>query len=329
MRRLALLACLLGCAFAHAAAAGEPTGEAANDRRIAITFDDLPWQWAGRLHPDVFAARHARLMAAVRKSGVTGIGFVNEKELEVGGTVDPARMAMLRDWLDAGWALGNHTYSHVDYHAVGLQAYEAEVLKGERELRPLLASRGETPQWFRHPFLRTGRSPAEREALESFLVAHGYRTAPVTVNTGEWVFANAYQRTLDGTQPETDKQDTLRRLRNSYMAYMFAKLAYYERESQALLGGQVPQVLLLHANELNADMFPEMIAGMQRRGYRVVSLEEAVRDPAYARKDGYYGPYGLSWLHRWAEAEGKPRSFYAGDPRVPRWVLDLAGVASE
>jgi peptidoglycan/xylan/chitin deacetylase (PgdA/CDA1 family) len=225
--------------------------------------------------------------------------------------------------------LGNHTYSHVDYHAVGLSAYEAEVLEGERQLRPLLASHGETPKWFRHPFLRTGRTPRERAALESFLGAHGYRTAPVTVNTGEWVFANAYQRTLDGTLPAESKQDTLRRLRNSYMAYMLAKLTYYERESLALLGYHVPQVLLLHANELNADIFPEMVAGMQRRGYRVVSLEEAVRDPAYARKDGYYGPYGLSWLHRWAEAEGKPRSFYFGDPRVPRWVLALAGVASE
>ena len=327
MRRVALLACLLVCAFAHAAAAGEPATE--GDRSIAITFDDLPWQWAGRLHPDVFAARHARLLDAVRKSGVTGVGFVNEHELEVGGQVDSARIAMLRDWLDAGWELGNHTYSHADYHAVGLMAYESEVLKGERSLRPLLASRGETPQWFRHPFLRNGRTPAERAALDDFLSAHGYRTAPVTVNTGEWVFANAYQRTLDGKLPETDKQDTLRRLRNSYMAYMFAKLAYYERESQALLGYQVPQVLLLHANELNAEMFPEMIAGMQRRGYRVVSLEEAVRDPAYARKDGYVGPYGVSWLHRWAEAEGKPPSFYLGDPRVPRWVLDLAGVASE
>lgn len=327
MRRLAIVACLLWCALAPTATAGEPG--VVDDRRIAITIDDLPWQWAGRLHADVLATRHARLMEALRASGVTGVGFVNEKELEVGGKVDPARVAMLRDWLDAGWELGNHTYGHLDYHAVGLSAYEADVLKGERALRPLLATRGETPKWFRPPFLRTGRTPAERAALASFLHAHGYRTAPVTVNTGEWIFANAYQRVLDGKQAQARKQDTLRRLRNTYMAYMLAKLAYYEHKSEALLGYHAPQVLLLHANELNADMIPEMVAGMQRRGYRVVSLEEAVRDPAYARMDGYYGPYGVSWLFRWAEAAGKSRAFYAGDPRVPRWVLDLAGVASE
>jgi len=119
------------------------------------------------------------------------------------------------------------------------------------------------------------------------------------------------------------------RLRNAYIPYMLAKVAFYERESLALLGYAVPQVLLLHANEINADAFGELVAGMQRRGYRVVSLDEALRDPAYARKDGYNGPYGLSWLHRWAMAEHRPRSFYLGEPTVPAWVLEVAGVASE
>jgi hypothetical protein len=54
-----------------------------------------------------------------------------------------------------------------------------------------------------------------------------------------------------------------------------------------------------------------------------------MRDPAYARVDGYTGRFGPSWLHRWAMAEGKPKAFYAGEPEVPRWVLDLAGVDSE
>jgi hypothetical protein len=28
-------------------------------------------------------------------------------------------------------------------------------------------------------------------------------------------------------------------------------------------------------------------------------------------------------------AEQRPKAFYAGEPEVPRWVLDLAGVESE
>jgi peptidoglycan/xylan/chitin deacetylase (PgdA/CDA1 family) len=330
MRRLAAIACLLWCAFAPTAAAGDhavitPTA----DRRVAITFDDLPWQWAGRLHADVFAARHAKLIEALRASGVTGVGFVNEHELEVGGQVDPARVQMLRDWLDAGWELGNHTYAHVDYHAVGLEAFEENVLKGERQLRPLLAQRGATPKWFRPPFLRVGRTPEERVALEGFLATHGYRLAPVTVNSSEWIWANAYQKTLDGGSPDADKQATLLQLRTEYAAYMLAKLDFYERQSQRLLGYSLPQVFLLHANEINADSFQTLIAGMKERSYRFVSLEEALRDPAYAREDGYRGPYGLSWLHRWATTEQRPYSFFMGEPKVPQWVMDAAGVASE
>ena len=61
-------------------------------------------------------------------------------------------------------------------------------------------------------------------------------------------------------------------------------------------------------------------------GTRVVVVE---RDPAYARPDGYHGRFGPSWLHRWAMAEHKPKTFYAGEPEVPKWVLDLAGVDGE
>ena len=85
----------------------------------------------------------------------------------------------------------------------------------------------------------------------------------------------------------------------------------------------------MHANELNADSFPDLVEGARQRGYRFVGLDEAMEDPAYARPDGYAGRWGPSWLHRWAMAEHKPKAFYAGEPLVPQWVLDLAGVESE
>jgi hypothetical protein len=110
---------------------------------------------------------------------------------------------------------------------------------------------------------------------------------------------------------------------------MLAKVDYYERQSQALLGVAVPQVWLLHANALNAASYAELVAGVRRRGYRTIALDEAMRDPAYARPDGYEGRFGPSWLHRWAMAERKPKAFYAGEPVVPAWVLQLAGVESE
>jgi len=300
------------------------------DRRIAITLDDLPWQRMDRTPAAELPVRHAQLMAQLKQAGVPAVGFVNEGKLEAGGQVQPARVAMLRDWLDAGFELGNHTHGHLDLHAVGMAAYRQDILDGERVLRPLLAERGQAPRWFRHPYLRAGRTPADRAALSAFLRDHGYRIAPVTVDNGEWVWAFAYANVLDGRPDTPERAATLERLRLGYVPYMLNKVDYYERQSQALLGYALPQVWLLHANELNAAAYAGLVAGVQRRGYRVVTLDEAMRDPAYARgEDGYDGRFGPSWLHRWAMAEKKPKDFYAGEPVVPGWVLALAGVESE
>ena len=308
--------------LAFGAHAAEP------DRRIAITIDDLPWQRMDKTPAADLPLRHAQLMAQLKQAGVPVVGFVNEGKLEIDW--QPARVAMLRDWREAGYELGNHTRGHLDRHAVGLPAFQQDILDGERTLRPLLAERGQVPRWFRHPYLRAGRTPEERAALSAFLDQHGYRIAPVTVDNGEWVWAFAYANVLDG-QPDTpERAATLERLRRGYVPYMLNKVDYYERQSQALLGYALPQVWLLHANELNAVAYADLVAGVQRRGYRVVTLDEAMRDPAYARgEDGYNGRYGPSWLHRWAMAEKKSKDFYAGEPEVPGWVLQLAGVASE
>lgn len=322
MRILSCLVVLLLAAFATARAA-EP------DRRIAVTIDDLPWQRMDSTPPARLRSGHAALIAQLKQAGVPVTGFVNEDKLEVDGTVQPERVAMLRDWLDAGADLGNHTYGHVDAHVVGIPAFEDAIVKGERVLRPLMAERGKAPRWFRHPYLRAGQTDADKQAIVDFLATHGYRVAPVTVDNGEWVWAFAYERVLDG-QPDTpERAALLERLRLGYVPYMLNKLDYYEAQSQALLGYALPQVLLIHANALNADAYTTLVGGIRRRGYRFVTLDEAMRDPAYARPDGYHGRYGPSWLHRWAMAEHRPKTFYAGEPEVPKWVMDLAGVDSE
>ncbi|WP_445393895.1 polysaccharide deacetylase family protein [Stenotrophomonas maltophilia] len=300
------------------------------DRRIAVTIDDLPWARVDTILPADLQARHAALMAQLRQADVPVVGFVNENKLEVDGQVQPARVQMLRDWLDAGYGLGNHTYSHMDLNAQGVAAFQQDFLRGEQVLRPLLAERGQRPQWMRHPYLRAGRTAEDRAAMDGFFRDHGYRVAPVTVDNGEWVWAFAYANVMNEQPPSAAREATLAQLRKGYVPYMLNKLDYYERQSQALLGYALPQVWLMHANELNAATFAELVAATRRRGYRFITLEEAMRDPAYARgAEGYNGRYGPSWLHRWAMAEGKPKDFYAGEPVVPAWVMTLAKVDSE
>lgn len=328
-----LLACLLMSAAALAAAAARPQAPPP-DRRIALTIDDLPWVQLPAVSTEAVVDGHRRLIAAIRAAKAPVVGFVNEGKLEADGKPQPARTAMLRDWLDAGAELGNHTYSHADLHAVGLAAYEADILRGERQLRPLLQARGQVPRWFRHPYLRAGRSAQDKAALARFLGEHGYRIAPVTADTSDWIWAAAYLR-AGAPEPRAhgraaaDPARLKARLRRDYVKYMGRKLDYYERESIALLGYNLPQVWLIHANALNADTYGELIAMARKRGYRFIGLDEALRDPAYQRADAYTGPAGPSWLHRWAIGEKRPASFFAGEPSVPDWVLNLAQLDSE
>jgi hypothetical protein len=48
---------------------------------------------------------------------------------------------------------------------------------------------------------------------------------------------------------------------------MESVVASFEDAAVALAGREFPQVLLLHANELNADLMPELLAMFRRRGY--------------------------------------------------------------
>ena len=62
---------------------------------------------------------------------------------------------------------------------------------------------------------------------------------------------------------------------------MEAVVAYYEQQSVAIVGREIAQTLLLHASALNAATFDALAAKLEARGYRFVSLGEALKDPAY------------------------------------------------
>lgn len=62
----------------------------------------------------------------------------------------------------------------------------------------------------------------------------------------------------------------------------------------------------------------------ERRGYRFITLERALEDPAYRSLDTFVGPSGITWLHRWALTQKMQKTFYAGEPEVPAFVAEAA-----
>ncbi len=284
------------------------------DRQIVFTIDDLPT--ASVLGDDLPRAKRttAALLGALIRQKVPAIGFVNERKLMADGVPQPERVALLQQWIDAGFELGNHTFGHIDLHRVELDAFKADVVKGEVSTRRLLERAGRPLTFFRHPFLHTGTSVEARRGLETFLRERNYVIAPVTIDNYDYVFAAAYDRAIE----RGDAEDA-RRIEATYLEYMDSVVRYYEQQAQVIVGRAIPHTLLLHAHALNGVTLDRLAERLRERGYRFIQLGEALRDPAYSEKDEYYGPAGISWLQRCALTAGK-RGIFAGEPVVPEWI---------
>ncbi|HKP69491.1 MAG TPA: polysaccharide deacetylase family protein [Pyrinomonadaceae bacterium] len=292
------------------------------DRTIAITIDDLPVvSTRGDLKNRAEITK--KLLGHIRKAKVPAIGFVNENKLYTAGQRNEKQIDLLRMWLDDGLELGNHTYSHRSLNTIPLAEYEADLLKGETITRELLASKKKSIRYFRHPFLQTGRSLEIKTQFATFLKDHGYTIAPISFDNADYIFSRAYDNAFD-------KKDTklMKHVGEAYVPYMESKLDYWERQSVKLFGREISQTLLIHANFINSDYFDDLAAMFRKRGYRFVTLEEALKDEAYRLPDTYIGPAGISWIHRWAREKG--RDFILPDePKVPEFVLKASGFESE
>lgn len=290
----------------------------AQNRRVAVTFDDLPFQAAEEAlcDPAQAMALTNAFVAMLAPLDTHATAFVNE-----GKVCDEQRRTLLPDlltvWLDAGIGLGNHTFSHINIHRSTADDYLADLELGEDITRPLLLARGLEIVWFRHPYLFTGETPEKRAALDSGIAGRGYRVAPVTIDNEDWRFGQAYRR-----GEAAGDTALMQRIGEAYVAHMAAVLDAMEPYSADLAGGEEPpQVLLLHANSLNQTWYPAIHALYLERGYRFVTLEEATAHPLYDREDRWVRANGVSWLHRWAFTEGRP---ITPEPDTPQWVVDVA-----
>jgi len=288
-------------------------GQAAPQRTIAITIDDLPAANANGMTGAEIVAMTAKLLATLHEQKVPAVGFVNELKLYKTGETDE-RIKALNLWLDDGFELGNHTFKHTSLNRVTLQAWEEDVIRGETVTKLLLYQHNMKMRYLRHPYLDTGRDLQTRREAEAFLVARGYRIAPVTMDAWDWMYAGVYEDARKRGDNGMQKQ-----LVDSYLAYTNEVFDYYEKLSKELIGYEPNQILLLHGNWLEADHIGELLEVLRKRGYRLVTLEEALSDSAYSVPDEYVGEEGTGWIDHWAITRGRPPQ---GAPVFPQWVIE-------
>jgi peptidoglycan-N-acetylglucosamine deacetylase len=271
------------------------------DRQIAITIDDLPAGAARSMSAAAITEMTTRLLAVLQKEKIPAVGFVNERYLYFNWGEADERIKALNMWLDAGFELGNHTFGHTSLNRTSLKEFEDSVIQGESVTKLLLARHSKELRYFRHPYLHTGRDLQTRREAESFLVARGYNIAPVTMDGSDWNFSGVY----DDAKKRGDTA-LQQEVASAYLSHHAVVFDYYEKLSKNLLGYEPRQILLLHANNLEAEHLGELLELLRKRGYRFITLEDALNDDAYSLPNTYVGEDGRGWIEQWAITRGQP-----------------------
>lgn len=289
----------------------------AQQKQLCITVDDLPTVSYGE---PVEREITEKIISHFLEYHIPAIGFVNEKKLFKRANLVSQQVMYLRLWLQNGFELGNHTFSHPDYNHLSYREFIHEIEKGAVISRPLSKEFKMPWRYFRHPFLHTGSSKEKADSLHHYLHSKGYIVAPVTIDNADYLFAKAYSNANKAKDENLKK-----RIGTDYIHYMKAKTLYFEKLSNALFDRQIPQILLTHANLLNADYYDDLAKLYVEMGYSFVSLESALQDLAYQTEITTFGPWGISWLERWALSKKDfNREIFKKDVTTPKYIEDLA-----
>jgi peptidoglycan/xylan/chitin deacetylase (PgdA/CDA1 family) len=244
------------------------SGAHALAQSVAFTFDDGPRLAATpRLSP---LERNAALLAALARHKVKAALMVTANN----GAIRPEGLALARAWGEAGHAIGNHTMSHLDLNAndVLLSRYQQELLDCDRIIAPLPGYR----KWFRFTYLREGNTPEKRDGMRAFLKQQGYRNAYVSLDTSDWRLDEKLVEVLT-RNPDAD----LAPIRAAYLAHVRQRALAYRELAHKLQGRDIPQVILLHHNLINALWLGDVIAQFEQMGWQITTPQQAFEDPVY------------------------------------------------
>ena len=241
---------------------------AADGPRMAVTMDDFT-VLDGVLP---VAERSARILEALGTHGSAAMGLV------VARAAGRAEIRQVLDrWAASGHTLGNHTFSHPDYHSpdVSAAAFEADFLRADATLAGLAGFR----RFFRFPMLHGGDTAAKRDAMRRALARHHYREAHVTIDTADWLIDQEL-RTRLAANPRLDT----RPYRDLYVRHMRAFAAYFREAAGVAFGREIPHTLLTHFNLISALALGDLLDALKSDGWSFVAATDAYADDVFRRE---------------------------------------------
>jgi peptidoglycan/xylan/chitin deacetylase (PgdA/CDA1 family) len=239
---------------------------AAGAQVIGLTFDD-------GLDPARNAkasAWNARILHALETQQLHAIVFPALSY--IGGD---AGMTLIEQWAAAGHGVGNHTARHRSLSSakVSLESFIADVQRADEALHEL-------PTFMpllRFPYLKEGDTRDKRDGMRQWMREHGYRAAPVSIDTSDSYYNQRYLALL-----AAGRSDPVKRLKRAYVKHLLDRAGYYDTLAREVLGHSPAHVILLHTNALNAAALPDVIEAFRARGWHFVAARTAFEDPLYA-----------------------------------------------
>lgn len=229
----------------------------AEKRQIALTIDDLPFVGEG-------ANFHLNMIIdAINASEIPATGFV------IAGKVRPENWETLHRFEEAGLGIGNHTFTHINLDKVDVDAYIREIDEADKLLSPVLTE----PKYFRYPYLAMSQGNKKNKVL-NFLISRNYHIAPVTIDSKDFIF----NQLLLSVQ-ENQRRIFLETLKPCYLNFIWQQTLKAEQANHIRKNNQ-PQVLLIHANLLNAYVLPDIIKLYKQNDFTFISLQEGLKTPS-------------------------------------------------
>ena len=241
------------------------TVPAPSDKRIALTFDDIPRDRGAWLDDE---ERTRRLIAGLREAGVQQAAFF----LNPGRIPEkPGAEARIAAYVAAGHVIANHSATHPHLNVTDAASYLADIdaaaawLKGRPGYRP----------WFRFPYLDEGqRDLAKRDAIRAGLAARGLRNGYVTVDASDWFYEQAAIEAV-----KAGKTVDRNALRDLYVESHVESAEFTDALARRALGRSLAHVLLLHETDLAAYWIADLVRALKARGWTIVPADEAFADP--------------------------------------------------
>lgn len=275
-------------------------------KKIALSFDDVP-----NLR-NVNAQNYPRLLSVLDSLHIPLSIFVNESRLAVADTQKAS--TVFTHWVDhPSIILGNHTYNHKRYSKVGFDEFFEDVKQGEEFLKTYL---NKNYIYFRFPYNDLGEGEEQQLKMIKEL-KKSYTIAPFTVESSDWMYNSLYRK----YQKIGDEKNATR-IGKAYVEHTLKMIDYFSTMTEELYNRNISHIYLAHDNHINSDYIDAIILGLKERDFVFINLDEAMKDPIYNQKNGYYKKWGVSWLYRWMDDENRS-SYMKNEPDMKEIIKEF------